>query len=596
MSEKLNYFSAIRFLGKYIKDYKKNFVKFYVGWLVDSILTMILPILLGIMIDEIVYYQNLESFLWVSVFFFICIIFSGVLYFLIYAQHGYLMNMFVFSIRRDVFKHLQKCDAQFLAGSATGDIISTTLRYPGECMHFIIRNIIHFINMILMIGLYGTYMVLIDWRLGAIAFCAAVFSTAINMKFSKKIRKLGDEERRYYGKHVSWMYEIITALRDIRILGAREKVEEDFSKNHQKLFGVVVKSKITSLTAENVIAFVNLIIQLTIYAMVAYLTVRGNITLGVMTVIFNFYDKFAYKVSGVSLSYLDAQKRISCIQKVYDLLHAPVEQGGTKKLDVKNGEILFQNATFGYDGQKEDSQVLKNVTLKINPGEHIAIVGKSGCGKTTLAYLLIGFYRLKSGEIKIDGQNLAECTLESIRRSIGLVQQDVLVFDGTIRENLLMGNLKAKEEQLIEACQAAGLGEYIASLPQGLDTVIGKHGIGLSGGQKQRIAIARIFLKNPAIVILDEATSALDNKTEEGIHEAWKTALAGKTAIVIAHRQSSVMLCERVAILEDGQIVETGQTGELIRESKRFGELFAIEKEVNYSGQVEAFGTETVRR
>lgn len=579
MSTKLNYFSSIRFLGKYIKSYKKHFIKFYVGWLVDSILTLVMPVLFGIMIDEIVYYQNLETFMAVSVFFFICILFSGVLYFMIYAQHAYLMNMFVFSIRQDCFNHLQKCEAKYLANASTGEIIQTVLWYPGECMHFIIRNIIHFINAILMIGLYGTYMVLMDWRLGLIAFVAAIVSTLINARFSKKIRDIGDEERRVYGKHVGWMYEIITAFRDIRILGARKKVEEDFAQNHKKLFGVVVKGKITSLTAEHIIAFVNLVIQLTIYAIVAYLVVQGNITLGVMTVIFNFYDRFAYKINGISHSFLDAQKRIACIQKVYDFLHTPTEQGGTKKLEVTRGEILFQKVAFGYDEEKADRPILNNFTLEIHPGEHIAIVGKSGCGKTTLAYVLIGFYQLKGGEMKIDGQNLAECTLESIRQSIGLVQQDVLVFDGTIRENLLMGNSKASETELIEACQAAGLSSYLDSLPQGMDTVIGKKGIGLSGGQKQRIAIARIFLKNPSIVILDEATSALDHKTEEGIHEAWKKALVGKTAIVIAHRQSSVMLCERVAIMENGQIVETGATEDMMKMSRRFQELFAIGEE-----------------
>lgn len=576
MNEKLNYFSAIKFLMKYIKGYKKNFIMFYVGWLLDSVLTVIMPILLGIMIDEIVYYQNLESFIKVSLLFLVCIIFSGGLYFLIYAQHGYLMNMFVFSIRQNVIKHLQKSDSQYLSNASTGDIIAVIQRYSSECMHFIIRNIIHMVNAFLLIILYGGYLIFIDWRIGIIAFCSAVFSGVVNTKFNKKVRKLGDEERKYYGEYISWMYEIITALRDIRVLGASEKVGEDFEKKQKKILRLVAKNKTTIFMAENLITFIQLAIRLSIYTLSAYLAVKGNVTLGVLTVIYKFYDKFSDRVSSVSMSYLDAQNRISYIQKIYDLLQTPVEQGGSREINICEGGIVFQNISFGYG---KDNTLLRDINLKIEPGEHVALVGKSGCGKTTLAYLLIGFYKLKAGKILIDGQSLADCNLESIRKQIGLVQQDVLIFDGTIRHNLLMGNLHASDSQLKEACQSAGLGEFIDSLDKGLDTVIGKQGIGLSGGQKQRIAIARIFLKDPKIVIFDEATSALDSKTEEAVHEVWKKNLVGKTAIIIAHRQSSVMLCDCAAILEEGRIVEMGEPADMGKSSERFRKLFAIGKE-----------------
>lgn len=577
MNVKLHYFSAIKFLSKYIRGHQKHFLMFYMGWLFDSVLTVITPILLGIMIDEIVYYQNLESFIKLALIFFICILFSGILYFLVYAQHGYLMNMFVFSIRKDVFRHLQKCDARYLSNITTGEVLAILQDYSEECMHFVIRNIIHFVNGILLILAYGSYLVILDWRIGIIAFSTAIFSVLINTRFKGRIRNLGNQERECYGKYVGWMYEVITALRDIRMLGAKEKVEETFEASHKTLFKIGIRTGITSLTAENILNFVNLSIKLTIYAIAAYLVVNGSVTLGMLTVIFSFYENLAWNINATSRRYLDAQNRISFIQKIYDFLHAPVEQGGTKELHIEKGKIVFQNASFGYS---EGESVLKNISFKINPGEHMAVVGKSGCGKSTLAYLLIGFYQLQSGEITIDGQKLKDCTLESIRREVGLVQQDVLVFDGTIRENLLMGNFRAQEKRLLEACQHAGLGELIASLPDGLDTVIGSQGMGLSGGQKQRIAIARIYLKNPAVIIFDEATSALDNETEEEIHQLWQQTLAGKTAIVIAHRLSSVMLCEKVVFIENGQIVEMGRPTKMAEESDRFKTLFVIREQM----------------
>lgn len=576
MSTRLTYFSAIKFLSTYIRDYKKHFFMFYIGWLFDSIMTIMMPVLFGIMIDEIVYYQNLSTFIKIAFVFLICILFSGGLYFLIYAQHAYLMNMFVFSIRKDVFGHLQKCDAQYLSNAETGDIITTTQFYPEQCMHFVIRNIIHAINGIIMIILYGMYLIMIDWRIGLIGFLNAFISIFITTKFEGRIRSLGDDERNTYGKYISWMYEIITALRDIRILGAREKVDEDFHKHQHTLFRIGIKSGITSMTAENVLAFVKLTVRLLIYAISAYLAVGGDVTLGTITVIFSFYEKLSDNIRSTSMKYLDAQNRISYIQKIYDFLHTPTEHGGKSCLEVKHGEIKFRNITFAY---KDKDVLLKNISLQIKPGEHLALVGKSGCGKTTLAYLLIGFYQMQAGNIEIDGQNLADCSLASIRQKIGLVQQDVLVFDGTLSQNLLMGNLRATENEILEACRAAGLSEFVDSLQDGLDTMIGSQGVGLSGGQKQRIAIARIYLKNPSIIIFDEATSALDRETEDAIHQAWKELLKGKTAIMIAHRQSSAMLCDRIALMEDGVIAETGIPDEMAEASEKFRTLFAIKDE-----------------
>ena len=240
---------------------------------------------------------------------------------------------------------------------------------------------------------------------------------------------------------------------------------------------------------------------------------------------------------------------------------------------VTDGKIEFNQITFGY----EDKQDLFNqFSLDIEGGQKIALVGKSGSGKTTLAYMLTGFYQPTEGEIIIDGKDISECSLKSIRENVGIVQQDVLVFDGTIRSNLLLGKRDATEREILEVCERAGLGEFIRSLKDGLDTVVGSKGVGLSGGQRQRIAIARIYLKNPQIILFDEATSALDSETEAFIHDSWEKALAGRTAIVISHRLSSVMMCEKVALIEDGVLKEYGDTKKLLESSEELRTLFAI--------------------
>lgn len=574
---KLNYFTAIKFLSKYISKHKKNFIMFYFGWLFDTVLTVVMPILFGIMVDEIVYYQNVDSFIKIALFFVTLAVFSCVLYFLIYAQHHYLMSMYTFDIKRDVFDHLQKADAEYMSNASTGDIISTLQCYSTECMHFVIRNIIHLFNRCLSIIAIAVYLFVINWKIGLVALLVTPISVFVNSRFGKKIRKYGDKQREYYKGYVSWVFEIFTALRDIRMLGAQKKTDAIFEDNHKKMFDVNIKSDISSMTANNIIVFTKLTVQLIIFALAGYMAVSGNVTIGLLTVIVAFYGDLSSGFASVSKSWLDAQNRVSYIQCIHDFMNSPTEDCwfGQNELTVTEGKIIFHNVDFSY---RKSNAVLQGFTLDISPGVRFALVGKSGCGKTTLAYMLIGFYRPQNGYIEIDGQKLSDCSLKSIRQNIGLIQQDVLVFDGTIKENILLGNHNATNDQIKDVCVQAGLWDFIETLPDGLNTVIGTKGMGLSGGQKQRVAIARIYLKNPKIIIFDEATSSLDGETEESIHATWEDVLKGRTAIVIAHRQSSVMLCEKAAIIESGKVVSIGKPKVMEKKDETFKTLFAVKE------------------
>lgn len=549
--EKLTYFGAICFLKKYVKKHMQSFFLFYLGFLFDLVLGVVLPIVFGIMIDEIVYKENVSLFLQLSGMYVVMALFSCALYFLIYAHHHYLMNMYTLDIRLDIFQHLMKADAQYMADQSTGDTIALLQKDVGECMHFMIRNVIHFGNGILGIVLVMVYLFKIDWRIGLFSMIAAPLSVLINTKFGKKIRGYGKQSRKIYGEYISWVHEMLSALRDVRMLGAQNHVETQFEEYHEKLFKVERKSGMSSMTAGNLVNLSNLLIRLGIYGFAGFLASKGAITIGLLTVVLAFYESLTSKISRVSGTYLDGQNRIATIQKIHDFMKAPTEEtmGGEDELVITNGKISMEKVSFAY---KKGSEVLSDFNLEIQPGEKVALTGKSGSGKSTLAYLLLGFYRPEKGRIQIDGQDLSKCSLKSIRNQIGLVAQDVLIIPGTIRENICLGNRKATNQQVENVCKQAGLWDFILTLPEGLNTVVGFQGRDLSGGQKQRVAIARIYLKNPKILIFDEATSALDSETEEEIHKAWNHVLKGKTAIVIAHRESSVMLCDRaVAVKED---------------------------------------------
>ena len=242
--------------------------------------------------------------------------------------------------------------------------------------------------------------------------------------------------------------------------------------------------------------------------------------------------------------------------------------------DVK-GEIDLKNVSFHYH---EDEEVLKNITLSIKPGEKIALVGPSGGGKTTICHLIPRFYRVDEGEITIDSLNINKLKMDSLRKNIGIVQQDVFLFDGTIKENILYGRLDASDEEVIDAAKKARLYDYVMSLPNKFDTQVGERGVRLSGGQKQRISIARIFLKNPSILILDEATSALDNVTELLIQEALDELCLGRTCIVVAHRLSTIKSASRIAVIEKGEIQELGTHLELMEiENGIYRKLYSLQ-------------------
>lgn len=572
---KLGYFGATKFLSKYIVKHKRNFIMFYFGWFFDMLLSVMMPILFGIMIDEIVYHQNMDSFLRISLVFVIMSIFSCALYFLIYAQHQYLMSMYCFDIQRDIFRHLQKCSAEYLSDAKSGDIVTLIQQYARECMHFVIRNIIHITNGIIEMLLLTVYIFIISPQIGLLVLLAVPISVFVSAKFGKKIRTYSNEQREIYGGYVGFIYELFTAIRDIRLLGAKRKANHKVVTWHKEMYGVNIKSGVSSITAQNIIDGTNLIIQLAIFSLSAWLVSNGNMTIGLLTVVLAYFTSLTGRVKQVSGSYLDAQNRAGYIQRIHDFMNAPTEDywRGKADLSVTTGEIRFENVAFAYKG---GSAVLQNMNLHIEAGERFALCGKSGCGKTTTGYMMLGFFEAQGGEILIDGQRISDCSLRSIRKSIGMVSQDILLFGGSIKDNLLLGKPNASDEEIHSALLRAGIGDFIDSLPDGVNTVIGVDGTGLSGGQKQRIAIARIYLKDPKIIIFDEATSSLDEETERQIHEAWEAVLVGRTSIVIAHRQSAVMLCERAAIMEAGHIAEIGKPFDLEKSSDRFRTLFAV--------------------
>ena len=270
------------------------------------------------------------------------------------------------------------------------------------------------------------------------------------------------------------------------------------------------------------------------------------------------------------------EKGMTGIERFAEVMEVPSESGYNSADTIENvkGNICFENVTFSYEEEKGD--VLANLSLDIRQGENIAIVGPSGGGKTTMCSLISRFYELKEGRITVDGKDINDINLKSLRQAIGVVQQDVYLFSGTVIENILYGAPGASREQAMEAAKRAGAHDFIMSLPQGYDTYIGERGVMLSGGQKQRISISRVFIKNPPIIVLDEATSALDNESEQYIKHSLSELTKGRTTFTIAHRLSTIRNADRIIVLTDKGIEEQGTHSELLNKGGIYKKLYEL--------------------
>lgn len=572
---KMTFWGAVKFINRFLDKLHFKLALFYFGWLFDTVAEVVTPVLFGVMVNQIVYYRNLSLFIVIGIVFFGLSVFTSVLYFLLYEMYGIFWNELIYRMRCRMFSVVLKMDAKVMLDSNYGDIAQLIQWRVMECVHFIVRNIVHNINNYFRIVACLVISFLIDPWIALIMVFMVPVSVFVSWKFGKKIRRERDRNQAVYGRYLSWLYEVFHALKDIRLLGAENRVRKIFYKHQETMIETDINASVETLKAENIIANVNTWIQMVLYAVLAVIAVYQGVSIGSVIVILTYFDSLTDALENVSSRYMDAQERISVIERIKDFMERPVveESHRNAELFVKDGEIEFQDISFAYPGKES---VLHRFSLKIKKGEKIALAGESGCGKTTLSYLLLGFYNVDKGRIMIDHMDTAACTLESIRSNIGVVQQDVLIFDGTIRYNIMLGNEKATEEEFIKACKAAGVYDFVMEMENKFDTLLGREGRQLSGGQKQRIAIARIYLKDPSIIVFDEATASLDTETEEQIHGAWKEVLKDRTSIIIAHRQSSVMLCDRVVILRGGQVVETGTPRDLEQTSEEFRTLFAI--------------------
>ena len=578
----LTIIGALRYLSTYYKGMGFRFVLFYVGRLVTMLEEIMVPILVGLLINLAVYtgINNQNLFLQIClVLFGICIL-GCLAYYMIYEIYTDFWNAITERIREKAYGIVLHMRAEELATANYGDVAQQVQWQVTECVQLVVKNVIHNLNNIFHIIICSFLLFRMNVWVGVSAMTLVPVSAYISWKEGGKVRNERKKNQNKYGEYINWIYEVTGNYKHIRLMNAENRVKEKLIEHQNELIATDVKSSISTLLAQNVIKIADTIIQIILYAVLAYLALKRGMKVGTITIAVSYYASLKSGTMTLVEDYFSIQNRLTIIGRLQKLLERPVEKDMPQAKDIQfsSCEIKFRNVTFGYQGKEP---ILNNLSFCLKSGEKLALVGESGCGKSTIAYLILGFYQPNSGEILLNGKPISEYTLDSIRKNVGVVQQEVWLFEGTVRENLLFGKPDATDEELVRACEAAGAYGFVSEMEKGFETELGKHERELSGGQKQRLGIARTYLKKPSLMLFDEATSALDAQTEEIVHRNMGNMLEKHSALVIAHRLSAVKMCDRVIVLKNGKVVETGTPEEMEKNSEEFRNLFAINKVIS---------------
>ena len=563
---------------KYYKPHRRLFVVDLIAAFLISASDLVFPMVTRRFINDYIPNRELGMIIRFGVILLVLYIVRFLLDYVV-GYWGHVLGIRMeYDMRKDMFNQLQRMSFSYYDDTKTGQIMSrlvNDLNEISELAHHGPEDL--FISVLMLVGSFILLMG-INVPLTLIVFSVIPFLIWFTMSYNKRMRQSFQDLRVSLGEINSTVEDSISGIRVVKSFTNEEFEKERFDEGNNQFKNLRAKSvRYLGIFGGGINFFAN-ILNLIVLIFGGYFVYLGRIDIADLTAFILFMGLMISPVRRLAQFAELFQRGMAGFKRFSEVmaLKPDIEdQPGATILENVVGNVKFEDVTFKYKDNQE--QVLANINLNVQAGETIALVGPSGAGKTTLCSLIPRFYEVDSGEVLVDGQNIQHVTLESLRKNIGIVQQDVFLFAGSILENIAYGNLKATREEVIEAAKLANAHDFIMETRYGYDTNIGERGTKLSGGQKQRISIARMFLKNPAILILDEATSALDNQSEQVIQQSIERLAKGRTTFIIAHRLATIRNAERIVVLVPGGIAEEGTHEELIEKGGVYADLYSTQ-------------------
>ncbi|PID13795.1 multidrug ABC transporter ATP-binding protein [Sporosarcina sp. P34] len=574
-------------MGESIKRYLQ-FVKPY-NWqiaftvligVVKFIIPLFLPLLIKIVIDNIIGSPTLSDsdktrqlFYWLGgtiiVFF---LIRPPVEYYRqYYAQ--LVSNKILFDIRKSLYSHLQKLGLRFYSNTRAGEVISRVINDVEQTKNFVMIGLMNVWLDLATIIIAIAIMLTLDVELTLVTLLAFPFYAFSVKHFFGKLRQLTRKRSQALADVQSYLHERVAGVSIIKSFAIEDKEQERFDEVNNKFLDRAIEHTRWNAKAFAVVNTITDVAPLLVIGYAGYQVINGSLTVGTMVAFIAFIERLYSPLRRLVNSSTSLTQSFASMDRVLDLMNEKydvVDKKDAKTLPTIAGKIEFDRVSFAY----EEDEVLTNISLNIRPGETAALVGMSGGGKSTIISLIPRFYDVTSGAIRIDGYDIRDVKVKSLRDQIGMVLQDSILFSDSVKSNILMGKPDATDKEVIAAAKAANAHDFIEMLSEGYETRVGERGVKLSGGQKQRISIARVFLKNPALLILDEATSALDLESEALIQDSLERLAHNRTTLIVAHRLSTITHADCIYVIDHGDLKESGTHSELMKLNGTYASLF----------------------
>ena len=576
---------SIKRYMRFVKPYTWEIILTVLIGIIKFAIPLFIPLLIKIVLDDIIdpeYLTNAEKtkqlFYWLGGTIFVFFIIRPPIeyYRQYFAQH--VSNKVLFDIRKEIYAHLQRLSLKYYANTRAGEVISRVINDVEQTKNFIMTGLMNVWLDLATIVIAVIIMLTLDVKLTIVALIAFPFYAFSVKYFFGQLRALTRKRSQALAGVQSYLHERVAGMSIIKSFTLEKHEQKVFDEANGEFLEKALDHTKWNAKSFAVVNTITDVAPLLVIAYAGYQVINNGLSVGTMVAFIAYIERLYGPLRRLVTSSTTLTQSIASMDRMFELMDEPYEvqnKVNARELQDVKGEVRFEHVAFQYE--EAGTQILKDIHFTIQPGETVAFVGMSGGGKSTIISLIPRFYDVTGGSVLIDGQDVRDVTIHSLRSQIGLVLQDNILFSDSVKENILMGNPGASDEEVIAAAKAANAHDFIMSLPQGYDTKVGERGVKLSGGQKQRVAIARVFLKNPPILILDEATSALDLESEALIQESLELLAHERTTIIIAHRLSTITHADKILVINQGELIEEGTHEQLMQREGTYYNLFQVQ-------------------